>query len=260
MSDTNILLQGVQNHQNDLGYQMQILNNYQQLYDTVQKENNVIYSTYYQDLTFNSANSRQSGYVYQSTGILNTVSLYGFWIYIALAVVLSVIVFRKPMDIYYRVFLILAIITYPFYIYPLEELTYQITTYIWNMLISVAYNNGYQNTSLEYGIASGEKLSGPDVSVKPASMVSEASYQTGSGQHSGEGSGQDSGQDVPPLFIPPTRPPAPVPTLSTLQFDSSNSSDTTATIDPNDWGNLPNSSPGPPNQPGGTNTTTPAPK
>ena len=99
MSDTNILLQGVQNHQNDLGYQMQILNNYQQLYDTVQKENNVIYSTYYQDLTFNSANSRQSGYVYQSTGILNTVSLYGFWIYIALAVVLSVIVFRKPMDI-----------------------------------------------------------------------------------------------------------------------------------------------------------------
>jgi len=208
MSEKDIILQGVQNHQNDLGYQLQILNNYQQLHDAVEKENNTIYSTYYQDLTFNSANSRHSKYVYQSTSILNTINTWGFWIYIALAVILCVMIVRKEMGIYSKIGLVLAVLLYPFYIYPLEEISYKLSVYIWNLLISVTYDNGYKNTSLEYGIASGEKLSGPPVSEKAAPMVHEASYVT------------STKNEVPPLYVPPTRPPAPKKTQASLHFDT----------------------------------------
>jgi hypothetical protein len=238
MSDKDIILQGVQNHQNDLGYQLQILNNYQQLHDAVEKENNTIYSTYYHDLTFNSANSRQSKYVYQSTTILNTVNTWGFWIYIALAIVLSVLIIRSEMGIYSKIGYVIAALGYPFYIYPLEEIIYKLSVYIWNLLISVTYDNGYKNTSLEYGIASGEKLSGPPVSEKAASLLHEASYVTG---EKGE-----NGEDIPPLYVPPTRPPAPQRTEATLTFDTSNdSSSTEPIIDVNDWGTTPTSSPSP---------------
>jgi hypothetical protein len=233
MSEKDIILQGVQNHQNDLGYQLQILNNYQQLHDAVEKENNTIYSTYYHDLTFNSANSRQSKYVYQSTGILNTINTWGFWIYIALAIVLSVLIVRKEMGIYSKIGLVLAVVLYPFYIYPLEEITYIFSVYIWNLLTSVTYDNGYKNTSLEYGISSGEKLSGPPVSEKAASLVHEASYVTGGGE------------DIPPLYVPPTRPPAPQRTEATLTFDTAESSGTPSPLNLNDWGTTPGSSPSP---------------
>lgn len=236
MSEKDIILQGVQNHQNDLGYQLQILNNYQQLHDAVEKENNTIYSTYYHDLTFNSANSRQSKYVYESTTILNTINKWGFWIYIALAIVLSVLIIRTEMGIYSKIALILAIITYPFYIYPLEEITYKLSVYIWNLLISVTYDNGYKNTSLEYGIASGEKLSGPPVSEKAASLLHEASYVTG--EKKGE-----KGEEIPPLYVPPTRPPAPQRTEATLTFDTSTSSETQPPINLDDWGTTPGSTP-----------------
>ena len=242
MPDKDIILQGVQNHQNDLGYQLQILNNYQQLHDAVEKENNSIYSTYYHDLTFNSANSRQSKYVSQSTSILNTINAWGFWIYSVLAIVLSILIIRTEMGFYYKMILVLLTITYPFYIYPLEEITYKLSVYIWNLLISVTYDNGYKNTSLAYGIASGEKLSGPPVSEKAASLVHEASYVTGEKK----GEKGETGEVIPPLYIPPTRASAPKRTQATLEFDISNDSSSAApVIDLNDWGTTPGSSPSP---------------
>ena len=235
MSEKDIILQGVQNHQNDLGYQLQILNNYQQLHDAVEKENNTIYSTYYHDLTFNSANSRQSKYVYQSTTILNTINNWGFWIYIALAIVLSVLIIRTEMGIYSKIGLVIATVGYPFYIYPLEQITYILTAYIWNLLISVTYDNGYKNTSLEYAVASGEKLSGPPVSEKPASLLNEASYVTS--EHG------ENGEEIPPLYVPPTRPPAPQRTEATLTFDTSTSTGTPSPINLDDWGTTQGSPP-----------------
>jgi len=209
MSEKDIILQGVKNHQNDLGYQLQILNNYQQLHDAVEKENNSIHSTYYHDLTFNSANSRHSKYVYQSTTILSTINKWGFWIYIALAVILSVMIVRTEMGMYSKIGLVVATVGYPFYIYPLEQLTYIVSMYIWNLLISVSYDNGYKNISLEYAIASGEKLSGPPVSEKSGHSINEASYVT-----------SEQNEVPPPLYVPPTRPPAPKSTQSSLNFDT----------------------------------------
>jgi hypothetical protein len=229
--DRAIILEGVKKQQNDLKYQEQILKNFKQLHDAVKKENDTIYSTYYQDFTFNSANSRQSSYVYQSTGILSTINTWGFWIYLALAVVLSVFIVRKEMSIYSKIGIVLAIIAYPFYIYPLEELTYMLSVYIWNLLTSVTYDNGYKNTSLEYGIASGEKLSGPDVSETASSIIGGASYVTG-GKN---GQTNTSSSVVSPTNSPaPTATPTVVPTVPSFGFESSESTDTTP-VDDYNW-------------------------
>jgi len=40
-----------------------------------------------------------------------------------------------------------------FYIYPLEEFCYKISVYIWSVLLSTTYDNGYGNTSIEYGLS-----------------------------------------------------------------------------------------------------------
>jgi len=233
MPDRDIILQANQAlPQNDLGYQIQILNNYQQLHDAVKKENDSIYSTYYHDITFNSANSQQSKYVYQSSTILSTINKWGFWIYIVLAIILSIMIFRNEMDMLSKIGYILLVLLYPFYIYPLEELTYKVSVYIWNLLISVTYDNGYKNTSLEYAIASGEKLSGPPVSEKAPALLHEASYVTNDKD--------ENGNDIPPLYVPPARPTAPRGTPAPLSFDVSPAGDDSPT-DYSDWGTGPES-------------------
>ena len=146
------LLSQIQNNQNDGGYQTQILNNYQQLMDTVSKENSIMNSTFKNKWTFNSAAGQQSKYIYQSSTILTKLYTYGFWIYLVLAVILCVIIWMKPDTIFMKVFLVAAILLYPFYIYPLEELSYIVSTYIWALLLSTTYDNGYGNTSIEYGL------------------------------------------------------------------------------------------------------------
>ena len=236
MGEREVILQRVMDNQNDLGYQLQILNNYQQLNDAVKKENDTIYSTYYHDITFNSANSQQSKYVNQSTTILNTINNWGFWRYIVLAIVLCVLIYRNDMDIYYKIGYILVVLLYPFYIYPLEEITYQVSVYVWNLLISVTYDNGYKNTSLEYAIASGEKLSGPPVSEKAPSLLHDASYVTSKKD--------ENGNDIPPLYVPPARPPAPQQTQASFDFEASTSG-TPSPLDLNNWGYTPGSSPSP---------------
>jgi multisubunit Na+/H+ antiporter MnhG subunit len=141
---------------------MQLLNNYQQLFDTVKKENDTINSTYSNNWTLNTAAGQQSKYLYQSSSILSTINTYGFWIYMILAVILCVIIWRNPFNIYFRIIIIVSILTYPFYIYPLEELSYKISVYIWDVLLSNTYDNGYNNTSLEYGLNGSAGSFGPE--------------------------------------------------------------------------------------------------
>jgi hypothetical protein len=58
----------------------------------------------------------------------------------------------KPDSIFMKVLLTAAILLYPFYIYPLEGLFYIVSTYIWNLLLSNTYDNGYGKTNIEYGL------------------------------------------------------------------------------------------------------------
>lgn len=146
------LLGKVQENQHDEGYQTQILNNYKQLLDTVSKENDILNSNYSKNWTLNSADGQQSKYITQSSNILASIYSYGFWIFMVLAIILCVIIWTKPDSIYYKIGLSAVVLTYPFYIYPLEGFLYMLSLYIWNLLLSNVYDNGYNNTSIKYGL------------------------------------------------------------------------------------------------------------
>lgn len=175
------LLSQAQSIQNDAGYQIQILNNYQQLIDTVKKENKTIKATYIDGIAVNSADSQQSRYVIQSSSILSNISKYGFWIYLILGLILSGIIIRKPLSIYIRFALVALVMLYPFYIYPLEELLYAMSRYIWSVITSVAYNTGYGNTSMEYGIASSQLQHGSVQEVNRSDSGSYTDFNANSG-------------------------------------------------------------------------------
>lgn len=153
VNDIDNLLSQIQHNQPDGAYQIQIQNNYQQLIDTVTKENNMIDSTYSNGWILNSASGQQSRYVYQSSAILTGIYNYCFWIYLVIAIILCVVIIRKEFSIYAKIALCAGIILYPYYIYPLEEFCYMISVYIWSVLLSTTYDNGYGNTNIEYGLS-----------------------------------------------------------------------------------------------------------
>lgn len=161
------LLNQIQNNQHDEGYQMQIQNNYQQLIESVTKENNIMDSTYSQGWKLNSADGQQSRYVYQSSTILENIYNYGFWIYIAIAIILCIIIIiRKEINYYMKAVLCVVILLYPFYIYPLEKFCYIISVYILNVLLSNTYDNGYGNKNIEYGLSGSVNNFGPSDDIK----------------------------------------------------------------------------------------------
>ena len=225
-ADVSLLLSQIKENQHDTGYQIQLLNNFQQLSDAVKKQNDIIYSTYYDKIIFNSADGQKSKYIHQSSIILKNIFDYGFWIYIFFAIILCVVVYRQELQMVYKVLLIIAILTYPFYIYPLEELSYVISTYIWNLLISVAYNTGYGNMNLEHGLT--KNSSGEDT-INKIKKVSEDDEE--------DEEEKDPNEGAPPLFVPQSLPGPPIKKpLSTLQFNEDPDVDPEATPTPDNSG------------------------
>ena len=135
-------------------YQNQVLNTYQTLLDKVTAENNMIQNSY----PGMSIAGQKSTYMNQSTNTLATINTWLFWIYIAVAIVLSVLIIMKPYSIPFKVGIVVFIVAFPFYIYPAEKLLYQLSMYIYSILLSVVYNNGYGNTIPEYYVTGMENL------------------------------------------------------------------------------------------------------
>jgi len=127
-------------------YQKQVLATYQALLDKVTTENTRIQKSY----PGMSVAGQKSIYINVSTSTLSNINNWLFWIYIAFAVILCMIVIMKPYSIQFKLFIVPVIAMFPLYIYPAEQLIYQFTMYIYNVLLSVVYNNGYGNTKLEY--------------------------------------------------------------------------------------------------------------
>jgi hypothetical protein len=210
------LLTQIQNNQHDEGYQSQIQNNYQQLIEAVTKENNIIDSTYSQGWKLNSADGQQSRYIYQSSTILENIYNYGFWIYIAVAIILCIIIVRKEMSYYMKAVLCVVILLYPFYIYPLEKFLYMISIYIGNVLLSNTYDNGYGNTNIEYGLSGSVNNFGPStesVASQPAGSQTTASQPAGSQTQSNTHS------TTPPLPTNSGGGTTPTSTIPTFQFE-----------------------------------------
>jgi hypothetical protein len=131
-------------------FQTQTLNNYTTLFNKAKAENDRLENTYDKIKNEHSADSQKSKYVGLSEKIVTNVYMYSFWIYILLSIVLCVLIFNKQLTLMMKTFLIIVIIGFPFYIYPLENLTYMICIYLYNIMVSNVYNNGYSNTNIEY--------------------------------------------------------------------------------------------------------------
>ena len=133
-------------------YQIQVLNNYQSLYNRVYTENINIEKSYSKELQETNKMDQQSNYIKQSSGILTTIYNWCFWIYIALAIILFILIVIKKNNLtnIQKGLFAVVLFSFPFLIYPLEEIIYKISMYFYNLILSVAYNNGIINSKIEY--------------------------------------------------------------------------------------------------------------
>jgi hypothetical protein len=131
-------------------FQTQVLNNYQTLFDKVNKENIKIAATYNLSNNNNSVNSQKSKYLNQSNQILQKIYTYLFWIYLVLAVVLVGVLFVfSNVSIYLKGGLSLVFLLFPFYIYFLETFFYSVFDYAYSLLSSSVYSSNYSNLTPE---------------------------------------------------------------------------------------------------------------
>lgn len=125
-------------------FQTQVLNNYSMLLDKVRKENIQLSNSLDYMKNASSANGQKSKYVNQSTQILEKIYDVLFWIYLVVAVGLSVVIYLySKQGIYMKVFLISLALLFPFYIYPVENFIFEIMRYLYSLVLSVVYVNNY---------------------------------------------------------------------------------------------------------------------
>jgi hypothetical protein len=125
-------------------YQKQVLTNYTMLLDKVKKENIQLANSFDYMKNESSADGQKSKYVNQSTQILEKIYNVLFWIYLVVAVGLSVVIYMySKQGIYMKVFFILLVLLFPYYIYPLENFVFEIMRYLYSLVLSVVYVNNY---------------------------------------------------------------------------------------------------------------------
>ena len=118
--------------------------NYSMLLDKVTKENKQLNNLFDYMKNQSSADGQKSKYVNQSTQILEKIYNVLFWIYLVVAVGLSVVIYMySKQGIYMKVFSILLVLLFPYYIYPLENFVFEIMRYLYSLVLSVVYVNNY---------------------------------------------------------------------------------------------------------------------
>jgi hypothetical protein len=116
---------------------------YKPLYDTVKRQNDRL-EEQINDLVNNAVSSQKSIYINQSSQILQTVYNYAILGYFFVAIILCVLIGRKPeYSISMKFIIIVLLLTFPFYIYPLEKITLIISDYFTALFFSLVYTNGY---------------------------------------------------------------------------------------------------------------------
>jgi hypothetical protein len=126
-----------------VGINEQIQNMYTPLHYTVKKQNDSL-KVQIDDLVNNAVSSQSSIYINQSSQILQSIYNYVILVYFIVAIVLSVLIVRKPEhSIQIKILIIILLLTFPFYIYPLEKLSLIISDYFTALFFSLVYKNGY---------------------------------------------------------------------------------------------------------------------
>ncbi len=131
-------------------YQEQVLKNYTELYNKVKSENDRLKLAYDKNKNNHSADAQHSKYVTLSQQIIKTVYTYSFWIYMVLSLVLAVFIYYKPFSIFMKLFFFAIIFVFPYYIFYIQNLIYTIVMYLYHIIRSKVYNNGFSNTNIEY--------------------------------------------------------------------------------------------------------------
>lgn len=126
-----------------LKFQEQTLNNYNLLYTTVDTENKRISKSFNKMLDAHLADGQKSKYMNQSGDIILKIYGYLFWIYYICIIILTILLYFQPFSIYLKVFIVLLMFGFPFYIYHIEEWIYVYSDYIWHILVSQVYSNGF---------------------------------------------------------------------------------------------------------------------
>jgi hypothetical protein len=151
-------------------FQIQTLNNYTTLFNKAKAENDRLENTYNKIENEHSADAQKSRYVGLSEQILKTIYTYSFWIYIFLSLILCVLIYYKPLSPIMKTFLVIVIFGFPFYIFPLENATYIICIYLYNIMVSTVYNNGYSNTNIEYSAEAANEILAQNAKSPPLSL------------------------------------------------------------------------------------------
>jgi hypothetical protein len=151
-------------------FQSQTLNNYTTLYNKVKAENDRLENTHSKIQNEHSADAQKARYVGLSEQILKTIYTYSFWIYILVSLALCVLIYYKPFSFIMKLFLFTTILGFPFYIYPLENFTYIMCIYLYNVMVSTVYNNGYSNTNIEYSGEAMQEILAQTVKSPPLSL------------------------------------------------------------------------------------------
>jgi len=152
-------------------FYIEVLNIYTTLYNKVKGENELLSSTANKTINDHSVDAQKSKYVELSQEIIKNVYNYSFWIYMVLAVILYVFVYQKSFSNLIKISLFAIIFGFPFYIYFLENATYIICIYLYNIMLSTVYTNGYSNNNIEYAGEAMEEVMAETAKSPPLSIT-----------------------------------------------------------------------------------------
>ena len=130
-------------NKNVTNLQNQTLINYQVMLQTVRSENKRLINANDKIINEHSADGQKSKYMKQSGDIIWTIYKYSFWVYMVCITILAVLIYLQPYSIYFKIVLILLMYGFPFYIYPTELYLYKLFEFLWSILLSQIYSNGF---------------------------------------------------------------------------------------------------------------------
>lgn len=124
----------------DENKQNNLITTYGVLIDKIKYENEMIYNSYLSGINNKSEN------INKTSDILDNIFYYLVTIYYILAIGVCSFLLFDSYSISIKIILILLIIFFPYYIFVIQRVSFYIYNYIYTILLSQVYMNGYYNS------------------------------------------------------------------------------------------------------------------
>jgi hypothetical protein len=126
----------------------QLISTYTDLVNKVQTQNNNIDQETQKFSQDHSTDYKKSFYENQSIEYLQNIYIYLFYIYLFFVlIIIFILIFNGKIYNFNMLALVVGLIIFPFYIYPLEQLLYLFFMYIYNFLTEQVFPNVYITTA-----------------------------------------------------------------------------------------------------------------